>query len=301
MPCYFPVPAQIYVDGRTLKQKARMLKPDHLHLKNAELPCTKCLGCRLEKSKEWALRCWHESQLHVHNSFVTLTYDDAHLPPNGSLVPKDLKAFFKKLRYHIGPFRYYACGEYGDKTNRPHYHVLLFGYAFPDRTFWRKTKHGHLIFRSQELEAIWTKGNSDIGTVSFQSAGYVARYIIKKQNGEYGYREYAIPDPATGEIVGSKVPPFTRMSLKPGIGYWYYNKHKTDFFPHDYAVMPNGKETAVPTYYRELLRREDPELYEELRAERVEKAKSNPHNTPERLNVRRIIRESKVKRLERTL
>lgn len=192
------------------------------------------------------------------------------------------------------------CGEYGEETNRPHYHAILFGYHFPDATFWTQ-RRGNRVYRSEILESVWTKGNSEIGSVTFQSAGYVARYILKKQNGEYGLREYGVPDADTGEIIGTRVPPFTRMSLKDGIGKTWYDAHKNDLFPHDYAVMPDGRQTSVPTYYRELLKKENPDLYERLRKARVEKARSNPDNEPDRLAVREFVKTKKAERLIRSL
>ena len=298
MPCYKPLSAYHGPGGIKFKKADSFGIP-------VELPCGRCIGCRLEKAKEWALRCHHEASLHEDNSFVTLTYDNEHLPEHNSLCKLDFQKFIRSLRKRTGKkIRYFMCGEYGEATEqngwiaRPHYHALLFGFDFIDK-YTVQYRNGNPVYRSDFLEKVWNKGASELGAVTFQSAGYVARYTLKKQNGEYAEREYAIPD-ENGEITNdTKVYPYTACSLKPGIGYDWYKKFKADLFPHDYAIMPDGRETSVPTYYRTLLQREDPEVYEQLRKQRVEKARTNPDNEPERLAVREAVRHSKIKRLKR--
>lgn len=301
MPCYKPVAAQVYLSGRTGRQAVRMLQRAQAHLANSQLPCGHCIGCRLEKAKQWALRCHHESTQHPENSFVTLTYAEDHLPKGGTLVKSDFQKFIRALRQATGQkIRYYMCGEYGDETKRPHYHALLFGIGFDDKYLWT-VRRGNNFYRSPTLERYWTLGNSDISEVNFTSAGYVARYLLQKQNGEFAMREYAILDAETGEITGYRLPPYNQMSLKPGIGATWYEKHKADLFPHDFAVLPDGRETTTPKYYRELLRRENPTLAEKLREKRVAKALENTDNTPERLHVREKCKQAKTKRLVRQL
>ena len=238
--------------------------------------------------------------MHKANSFITLTYSDENLPQFGTLVKSHFVNFMKKLRREIDvPIRFYMCGEYGEQTDRPHYHAIIFGYNFPDQTY-HSTRRGNRVYRSKQLENCWQHGFSEIGTVTFQSAGYVARYILKKQTGEYGLREYGIPDDQ-GEIIDTKVPPYTTMSNRPGIGATWYEKNSSDLWPHDFAVLPDGRETSVPDYYRLLLERDDPELAESLRAARVAKAQANPDNTQARLEARHKVRLAKIKPLKRTL
>lgn len=225
MPCYLPIAAQLYIDGKA-KGKCRVLKRGHPD-QNAELPCGKCVGCRLEKAKEWALRCYHEASLYgVNNSFITLTYAPEHLPKNGTLVPEHFTLFMKRLRRkYKSKIRFYMCGEYGEKNHRPHYHALLFNLQFTDRTLCN-IRNNNRVYKSASLLELWPYGQNEIGSVTFQSAGYVARYILKKQFDEYGFREYAIPD-ANGEISSASdqlVAPYTRMSLRPGIGKEWYEK-----------------------------------------------------------------------------
>jgi len=295
MPCYKPLLGYRAANGGiTFNRKSS-------HGAFLDVPCGQCIGCRLERAKEWALRCHHESQMHKANVFITLTYDDNHLPENGTLVRSHFQKFIRALRQKTGEkIRYYMCGEYGEETKRPHYHAILFGYEFPD-AYLANIRRGNRVYRSSLLESLWTFGSSEIGSVTFQSAGYVARYILKKQNGEFATSEYAITDQSTGEITGQKIAPYTRMSLRPGIGKKWYDKNKGDLFPHDYAVLPDGRQTTVPRYYRDLLEKESPKLAEKLRQNRIKKAIENTDNTPDRLAIREFVKTKKAERLIRSL
>ena len=149
------------------------------------VPCGQCIGCRLERSRQWAIRCHHEASLYENNSFITLTYADEYLPQNGSLDLNAQQKFFKRLRKKYGSgIRFYACGEYGSKFGRPHYHACLFNHDFADKTLWKITNDVPL-YRSSSLEELWPYGHSSVGNVTFQSAAYVARYILKKITGEH--------------------------------------------------------------------------------------------------------------------
>lgn len=199
------------------------------------------------------------------------------------------------------------CGEYGEATAdnnwiaRPHYHAILFGFTFPNLTL-VNIRNKNRVYISPLLSKLWKHGSHEIGSVTYQSAGYVARYILKKQNGEYAEREYAIVNTETGELTDQQIThPYTAMSLHPGIGKKWYEKNKSDLFPHDYAVAPNGRKVPVPEYYRRLLRADDPELYEELRKIRIEKCIDNPDNTPDRLAVREFCKTKQAERLIRKL
>ena len=302
MPCYKPLKVRQYVSGKTLK----FVQDFHSKTPNAELPCGRCIGCRLEKAKSWAIRCVHESQMHENNVFLTLTYSDENLPAHASLKKSDFQKFIRALRKKTKQkIRYYMCGEYGEPTEknnfvaRPHYHALLFGYEFLDARF-VNIRNGNRVYLSETLDKIWGHGTCEIGTVTFQSAGYVARYILKKQNGEPAKIHYAVID-EHGEIIAHRIPEYTNMSLRPGIGKKWYEKYKSDIFPADICITPDGRTMPVPTYYRNLLEKEDAKLYEELRKLRVEKAQDNPDNTPERLSVREFVQNDKLTRLKRGL
>lgn len=156
--------------------------PNKLNHPELRLPCGQCVGCRLERSRQWALRCVHEASLHDSNLFVTLTYDDEHLPEFNSLYYPDFQKFMKRLRKKFSRenIRFYMCGEYGETTLRPHYHVILFNFDLPDRRLYRRSHSGDHLFTSEILTKIWGKGFCPFGNVTFQSAAYTARYIMKK-------------------------------------------------------------------------------------------------------------------------
>lgn len=267
-----------------------------------ELPCGQCIGCRLEKSRQWALRCVHEASLHDENCFLTLTYSDEHLPEDNSLDVRTFQLFMKRLRKRFSDrrIRFYHCGEYGEKTGRPHYHALIFGLEFPDKTLWKESPQGYHTYRSKILEQLWPFGFSTIGAVTWQSAAYTARYIMKKQNGEIADAWYTYIDPITGEVFQLK-PEYTTMSRRPGIGKDWFNKYASDLFPHDYAVH-DGKTLRVPRYYDEMYKEHDADEFEKIKKKRKRKAlKNKDDQTPERRKTRQIVLNHKVNRLKRDL
>jgi len=190
MACYHPLTAYLsghQTNNATGKSFRRVsFKETDEHDRQISLPCGQCVGCRLERSRQWAMRCIHEAQLHQNNCFITLTYDDEHLPKDLSLDHREFQLFFKRLRKanpHI-KIRYYMAGEYGSTRGRPHFHACIFGYDFHDKKLFSRTSAGSLLYRSQELEKLWPYGYSTIGDVTFESAAYVARYIMQKQTGK---------------------------------------------------------------------------------------------------------------------
>lgn len=218
-----------------------------------ELPCGQCFECRFKRSRDWAIRCMHEAQLHTENSFITLTYAPEHLPPNESLVYPQFQKFMKRLRKHFKVrVRFYMCGEYGENFGRPHYHACLFGVDFPDKKYLTTTSNGDKLFTSDILSRLWPFGLSSIGEVNFQSAAYVARYIMKKITGDAAFAHYNKVD--EDGVILTRVPEFTRMSLKPGIGADWFDKYHSDVFPHDHVIV-KGKEVSVPRYYSRLVKR----------------------------------------------
>lgn len=213
-----------------------------------ELPCGQCIECRFKRSRDWAIRCMHEAQMHKHNCFITLTYAPEHLPQDQSLDYTHFQRFMKRFRKRVGiPVRFYMCGEYGENFGRPHYHACIFGYDFPDKQLLMRTKNGDNLYTSKILNELWPFGLSSIGSVNFQSAAYVARYIMKKITGNAAFEHYNKVD-EDGVIVSSRTPEFTRMSLKPGIGAGWFNKYHSDVFPHDHVIV-KGKECSPPRYY----------------------------------------------------
>lgn len=272
-----------------------------------ELPCGSCIGCKLKKSQEWAIRCVHEAQMHASNSFITLTYNDDNLPPGGNLQKRDFQLFMKRFRKNH-KVRYYQCGEYGPKLGRPHYHALIFGHNFPDKKFWKQTPSGEKIYRSATLEKLWTNpdtkqsmGWSSVGEMTYQSAAYVARYTMLKKNGDAAPAHYSRHDPVTGEII-HLLPEYTTMSRNPGIASsWFAKYGMTDVYPGD-SISYQGKKIPPPIFYDNRLAVENPVLLKTLKSQRKSRALShNENNTPARLRVRAIIQHLKSKRLIRDL
>lgn len=264
------------------------------------IPCGQCLSCRLTKAQNWATRIHHEASMYEDNSFLTLTYSDENLPLDRSVSKAEFDLFIRRLIEHRGPTRYFACGEYGDNTQRPHYHAIIFGEAWPDRFLWKRTPQGNLLFRSPTLEEIWGKGHCLIGDVTLTSAEYVARYTIKKVNGDrresYLYRGEL--NPVTGEMPWLAAEDFITMSRSPGIGTIWLQQFYRDVFPSDFVVI-DGRKRAVPPFY---LRKID-EL-EKLRLVFERKKASRRHagnNTDRRLMVRTESRALKADRLKRDL
>ncbi len=223
--------------------------------------CSKCIGCRQDHARDWALRCEHELRDHEESCFITLTYDKDHLPENGTLVMRDLQLFFKRLRKKFGEgIRYIACGEYGDKKGRPHYHVLLFGLAFFDIKQYYRTGSKFPIYTSESLSSVWTAGNALIGDANKETAGYICRYTMKKSYS----RDY-----------GCRLPQFLTMSRRPGIGYNFIKKYFNSIFPKDYIVSEvkgKYKKFTVPSYYLRCLQKIDENLFLRVKADRTAKA-----------------------------
>lgn len=275
----------------------------------------------MDRSRDWATRIAHEASLHEENSFLTLTYSDASLPDDYSVSARPLQLFMKRLRRAIAPMRcrFFACGEYGDDNGRPHYHAIIFGFGFPDRTVWRKSNSGHLLYRSALLERCWWNldrdeplGHCEIGTVNRQSGGYVARYVIKKIGGDAAVDHYQRVHPVTGELCWVN-PEFSVCSTRPGIGHAWYEKYKSDAFPSDFVVH-DGQKVSVPRYYTRKLKAEhkatilDPytlvpkDEFSNLRRKRQANAvKHAEDNTDERLAVRSECAQLRLDRLKREL
>jgi hypothetical protein len=192
------------------------------------------------------------------------------------------------------------CGEYGDTTFRPHFHACIFGYDFPDKKPFKRSGSGSTLYRSDLLEDLWPYGQSLIGDVTFESAAYVARYVMKKVTGFNAKSHYERVDDDTGEVF-SMVPEFTKMSLKPGIGAGWFDKYHDDVYPHDYVVV-RGLETKPPKFYDRLLERTDPEAWEALQFERDTAARLNfLDNTDERLAVKEVVKKAAITNFRRGL
>lgn len=305
MVCYKPLQASFFLEdgkkrlqfgsdaahaavGRFVSGTKSRLGSDSDYL--LSVPCGKCIGCRLEKSRQWAVRCMHEASLHEENCFLTLTYRPDALPAGGTLVKRHFQLFMKKLRqaYSGRDIRYYMCGEYGDNFGRPHYHACIFGLDFEDKVFWKK--HGdYPLYTSAKLEKLWGLGFCSIGGLSFDSAAYVARYCTKKVTGKDADTYY-----------NGRQPEYGAMSLKPAIGLRWYEQWKGDAFPSDYLIV-NGVKCKPPRYYDRCLEREDPDLYARIKQRRLDCASDDDDSTYRRLLDREQCQQARFKKLIRTI
>lgn len=271
MTCYYPKPGKrtVWTVG------AHKIKEDIMR------PCGQCIGCRLERARQWAVRITHEASMYEENCFITLTYNNENLPIDKSVHKRDLQLFFKRLRKELNfkPLKYYACGEYGEKggkqrlygpegLGRPHYHACLLGHQFSDKVLLHSAHVGyfknhfkvgpdHNLYDSPKLAEIWGKGFVTIGELTFQSAGYVARYCMKKIGGDKKYEHY-----------GTKNPEFALISK--GIGKTWFEKYESDCYPKDFVTV-NGKKQKPPRYYEYLLEKKNPEKLKRIKREREEK------------------------------
>lgn len=322
MSCYRPLDAWRHPNGSIQFKATHSAK-----IANLKLPCGQCVGCRIDRSREWAVRCTHEASLHKENCFLTLTY--AETEDNPSLDHRDFQLFMKSLRKKAGKkLTYYMCGEYGQdqedvkngvkkpRLGRKHYHAIIFGYDFKDKKLWKITKQKERLYRSKTLEQLWKHGYSTTASVTWNSSAYVSRYIMKKQSGDYSEEHYRITNKTTGESIEVK-PEYTQMSTKPGIGKKWLEKYWKDIYPSDQCLIKTKsgiKKFKVPRYYDELMEDQpatktrksrkgiNPELIQKVKENRIENArKHRKNNTYERLEIREHIQQAKVHQLKRQL
>lgn len=300
MPCYSPLKGyKSRVVNESGKRSIVFNRKDGFSDMPVDVPCGQCIGCRLERSRQWALRCVHEASLYENNCFITLTYNDENLPHDLSLNKKHFQDFMKRLRkrYVISPdskIRYFHCGEYGEKNFRPHYHACLFNFDFRDKELW-SVRDGVRLYTSRDLAGIWKYGFSTVGEVTFESAAYVARYVLKKVTGDRAEEHYRICDSETGEL-HNVIPEYTTMSRRPGIGRGWYDKYESDVFPSDFIVIRN-KKMQPPKYYDGLYTNID----DIKKARRSNANKHKENNTAERLRVREDVKLATLKFLKRSL
>lgn len=297
--------------GRLVFNSKKALNPHH----PVTVPCGNCIGCRIDRSREWAIRCSHEASMSSTSCFLTLTYSDEYLPHDYSVHVRTWQLFMKRLRKSLrsNKIRFFACGEYGDETLRPHYHALIFNYSPTDKIFYKKTNSDDNLYTSPSLSKIWSYGQVYIGDVTYKSSAYVARYIMKKINGDNAVNHYTRFHPK-GHIVTVE-PEFCVQSRRPGIGYSWFQKYKTDAFPSDFLVV-DGRPHPVPKFYLKLLKQEEAVADETkpyfkalnavpsakvVRARIINSLSRATDNTRERLAVREEVKKQKLKTLKRSL
>lgn len=287
MACFHPLKAEQLADGSVVF----FVRAGSDSRKVLELPCGQCVGCRLERSRQWAMRCVHEASLYEQNSFVTLTYGDEFLPEGGSLMYRDFQLFMKRLRRTRKGVRFFCAGEYGDELGRPHFHACLFNCGFSDGVLF-SNRGGQKLFTSVELDGLWKLGFASFGSVTFESAAYVARYVMKKVTGDMAAEHY-----------GDRLPEFCHMSLKPGIGARWLEKYRGDVFPAGKVVV-NGVECKPPKFYERMIKKQEAgsDAYAELEMGReLEARASGKDRSVERLAVREQVVKARVSRLKRSL
>lgn len=304
MPCYHPNIAWHNGEKIIVAAKGAIAPPYH---KSFRLPCGGCLGCRIDHAQTWATRCVHEAQMNRENQFITLTYNDQNLPPfPHSLDPKHHRLFIRRLRkyYPEKTIRYYHCGEYGvptmdnDFIARPHFHTLIFGHEFTDLEVWRE-EEGIITYTSEILDEIWGLGECKIGELNHDSAGYVARYCLKKITGEKAQEHYEKVCPITLSIQNVR-PEYATMSRRPGIAKSWYDKYKKDVFPSDQLVIGRGNKVKTPRYYDLLLQHEEEETYIQIKEKRNKEAeKSDKDSTRKRLATRETVKKAQLTQLHR--
>ncbi|QXP08162.1 MAG: replication initiator protein [Arizlama microvirus] len=253
------------------------------------VPCGKCLGCRMEKSRQWGIRCVHEASLHEQNCFITLTYDDEHMPDNASLNKRDIQLFFKRLRKITkAKIGYYQCGEYGEKRLRPHHHACIFGYDFPDKIEIRDKPVK--LYASEVLQNIWKNGLCSVGEVTFESAAYVAAYAMKKITGEKALEHYA-----------GRLPEYATMSRNPGIGKNWFKEYRNDVTINDSVIIRPGRVCRPPRYYDNELDKISPSQLKKTKLERKKKAIQLNLNDRERLAIKEKLTKLRQKQLKRSI
>jgi hypothetical protein len=307
MACYKPLTAYQCSDRSIIWREI----PGADVVRTLSLPCGQCVGCRLERSRQWAVRCMHEAQMHTSNCFITLTYAPEHCPKDMSLDYNDYQLFMKRLRKRFTgkTIRFYMAGEYGTNFDRPHFHACLFGLDFPDKKVFKRTSVGSVLYTSKILEELWPFGYSSIGDVNFESAAYVARYIMKKINGVTVNENHEVVDAGahyqycdleTGEIIQRK-PEFNKMSLKPGIGQTWLDKYMSDVYTEDQVVV-RGKKCRPPRFYDNKFKLKFPEEFDMIQFAREMEGRSRAEdNSLERLAVKEKVALAKLSLLKRTI
>jgi len=271
MACVRPIRACQEASGRV-----RIGAPGRFDGRELQLPCGKCIGCKMARSRSWSLRIKHEAQFYDASVFVTLTYDELHLPRSLSLEYQDFQAFMKRLRRRLRgvtecpdgrqAIRFFVGAEYGSAYRRPHYHAILFNCHFPDSVrLWNGDS------RSTIAEGLWQKGAVVVGDFTQERAAYVAGYTVEKRYGQAAVDHYEdVVSPATGEVFARR-PEFCQMSRGPGIGAWWYERYRQDLYK-GYLTDGAGQRCKLPRYYFEKLMRDEPIRAEALREEWIENA-----------------------------
>jgi len=244
MRCLYPRTVGFHADGKTISWSQKKYSPEYAPF---QLPCSKCIECRLQYAREWAIRCVHESQMHPENSFITLTYDKLE---SNRLQYKHFQDFMKRLRFHYPnqTISTFVTGEYGEEKKRPHWHAIIFNWYPRDAKYKYSNDRGDEVHSSETLDKIWGHGISEIGSVTIESAGYCARYAAKKLiHGRDQDHDYH---------------PISKKSSKHAIGKKWLEKYWPDVFNYGHIVLPDGGTCGIPRYYEKWLQKNQPAAWE---------------------------------------
>lgn len=279
----------VYVKDRYLGEWNDLRNRTEEVNKYFEIPCGKCLGCRLDYSRDWTTRNILESRQWSDNYFLTLTYDDEYLPIYSvpfkdlnsgeideryvmSLIPEDLTKFMKALRqklsqkFHHDGVRFFACGEYGSQTMRPHFHILVYNCPIPDLTYYKGIGE-ETYYNSKFIDDCWQKGFCVIGQVTAESAAYVSRYVLKKVDSDIDYK-----------LLGM-VPEFLRMSRRPGIGESFFDLQKDKIYKNDEIWLSDKNMVSYkvkpPSYFDRKFKEIFPDEFKVIKDKRLDLAKSS--------------------------
>jgi len=308
MPCYSPLKG-----WKDISSGGIVFRREHAS-QAMEVACGQCLGCRLDHSRMWAMRIVHESSLYEcsgGNCFITLTYRDDCVPDDWSLHRRDFVLFMKRLRKAFEPerIRFFMAGEYGSrckhgidldlvgcplcKLGRPHFHACLFNCTFGDLEPYGSSD-GELRYSSAFLESVWTHGFVDVGDLNFESAAYVARYILKKVSGVAASDHYWSCD--LDGVITFLEPEYCTMSRRPGLGRDWFRKYSSDVFPSDEVPVPGvGVVRGVPRFYEDLFKVSDPLSLVEIKRMRVAFMRAHGEDyTPARLMDKYKVKKAQV-------
>lgn len=352
MPCYHPITAWrtkrvchlktgkpvIFFNKKHVwrfvsdRRSMKFYRPEKL-----KLSCGRCVGCRLEKSRQKAVRAVHEAMsFGDNNCFITLTYRPERVPADGSLVKSHWQDFMKRFRKRFVPtapkglsqserkeffrknsIRFLMCGEYGENFGRPHFHACIFNFDFPDKKYFATSPSGCPLYRSDILESLWIDPSGcDLPPIKTthdpeglnspqhpKSFGFSSIGEMNFQTAAYVGRyimKKVTGDNAEGWYNG-RTPEFTLASLKPGIGRHFVDGHIESIYPDDFVVIKGGFKCKPPRYYDKVLELYDVELHGKVVDKRKRRAEDNPDNKPDRLIVREKVKRSQIEKLRRKL
>lgn len=269
MPCYHLKIAWREAGGRnpiTGKWPLVFCKENGDPTKEVKLPCGHCIGCKLEKSRQWAIRCVHEASLYDKNCFLTLTYNEDNVKEECS--KNDIQKFIKRLRkWHGGRLSYFVAGEHGRRRDRTHYHAAIFNCDFRDKKYWSKTGKGSLLYVSPQLDKLWGMGFATVADVNFESTAYIARYCVKMEK--------------------KKEDEFLLMSTKPALGRTWLEQYAEEVYAFDEVSIRGGRKCRPPRYYDKIASDVIANRMEEIKKKRLEKMKE--------INWRRLRNGEKIK------